>query len=288
MTFDKKKTLRFLGWAFGLGWLMEFGTAALYLRGEAGLGQLCMTLTMFAPLAAAALSGFGLRGIGWGLRLKGKLQYLAASWFFPTVLTALGAGLYFLLFPSHLELTGAALPAEAREALAAQGITFPTYLLIGLFSTLLYIPLLNAIPAAGEEIGWRGILYPQLKARFGRGKGRILGGLIWGAWHWPLIALIGYEYGVGYPGFPVTGMLLFCLFTVAFGILCDWVYEKSGSIWLPAICHGALNGAATIPVYMAEPTRVRTLLGPTVNGLIGGLPLLLLACFLLWREREAA
>ena len=74
------------------------------------------------------------------------------------------------------------------------------------------------IAALGEEIGWRGFLYPQLEAGVGRRKGWILGGIIWGAWHWPLIWLIGYEYGaaagnsVGYAGFPVTGMLLFLLF----------------------------------------------------------------------------
>ena len=36
--------------------------------------------------------------------------------------------------------------------------------------------------ALGEEVGWRGALYPYLKKKFGDTKGRIVGGAIWGAW----------------------------------------------------------------------------------------------------------
>ena len=137
---------------------------------------------------------------------------------------------------------------------------------------------MNMFFGAGEEAGWRGFLYPQLKEKYGRKKGWLLGGMIWGMWHWPLIWLIGYEYGTEYPGFPIVGMLLFCVITIALGILCDWLYEKSGIIWIPALFHGAFNAAATIPMAVCDPgAGLLRLLGPAPNGLLAGLPILIFA-----------
>ena len=78
-------------------------------------------------------------------------------------------------------------------------------------------------------------MYPILKERFGKAKGRIIGGIIWGVWHWPIMILVGYEYGTSYWGYPVTGPLLFCVITTAMGILLDYYYEKANSIWVPAL-----------------------------------------------------
>ena len=210
----------------------------------------------------------------------------------PSLLTAIGAALYFLAFPKHFDLSGeylvASADAEAFDAMQAAGLDCVTYVLLGAVVSVTCAPLINAFVALGEEIGWRGFLYPQLKARFGRTRGLVLGGVIWGAWHWPLIALIGYEYGAaagnaaGYVGYPILGMLVLCVFTVALGILCDWAYEKSDSIWLPALLHGAINAAATVPLMVcAIDTGSFRLLGPAPNGLLSGLPFLVVAAALL-------
>ena len=76
-------------------------------------------------------------------------------------------------------------------------------------------------------------MLPRLKERFGLVRGLLLGGVIWGAWHWPVMVLAGYEYGLHYRGAPVLGMLLFCLFTTALGILLDALYVKTGSLGRP-------------------------------------------------------
>ena len=101
-------------------------------------------------------------------------------------------------------------------------------------------------------------------------------------WHWPLIGLTGYEYGTDYVGFPVTGMLMFLVFTIAAGILCDWVYERSGSIWYPSIFHGAINAAGAIPLAVCiAKTGSAVLLGPAPIGLLAGLPMSIFAAALL-------
>ncbi|MBO4367338.1 MAG: CPBP family intramembrane metalloprotease, partial [Clostridia bacterium] len=142
-------------------------------------------------------------------------------------------------------------------------------------------------------IGWRGFLYPQLKARFGRRKGWLLGGAIWGAWHWPLIWLIGYEYGkaagnsAGYALFPLSGMLLFCVITAGWGILHDRLYEKTCTIWVPALFHGAVNAAAALPLAVClTDTGSARLLGPAPMGILAGLPFLAAAAVILWRTKK--
>ena len=95
------------------------------------------------------------------------------------------------------------------------------------------------------------------------------------------------EYGKDYLGFPVVGMILFCAVTVALGILCDYVYQKSECIWYPAILHGAFNAAATIPltVTLTGLDKYR-ILGAAPNGLIAGIPLFALAAFIYVRSKK--
>ncbi|MDO5122818.1 MAG: CPBP family intramembrane metalloprotease, partial [Erysipelotrichaceae bacterium] len=221
----------------------------------------------------------------WKPVLKENVKAILTAWFLPAVLTFLGALIYFLIFPGHFDLSGSFLDESvpgALEQLEAQGLTYTMYVLITAVSCVTYTPLINMVPAVGEEAGWRGFLYPQLKEMYGRTKGILLGGVIWGAWHWPLIWLIGYEYGTDYPGFPVVGMLIFCVFTVCAGILHDVLYEKSRCIWIPALFHGALNAAATLPLAVCRTdTGPARLLGPVPNGLIAGLPMIICALIIL-------
>ena len=237
--FNKKGTVKYLAWTFLIAWIMQVVAAVLYWRGLTVFGQLLMAIMMFVPLLGVLLSGNKLSGMGWKPRLKGKIKFLLAAWFFPAFLTAIGAVLYFVVFPGHFDISGEYLVAvagpEILEQLEAQGLTYPLYILISAVSCLTYAPLINMLAAVGEEAGWRGCLYPQLKAKFGKRRGWLIGGVIWGMWHWPVIGLIGYEYGTDYFGFPIVGMLIFCIFTTVGGILCDWLYEKPAPNGVPAV-----------------------------------------------------
>ena len=289
VTFNKKGTIKYLICTFLIAWIIQVVVAVLYRNGLMMVGQLLMALVMFAPMLGVLLSGHSLSGMGWKPHLKGKIKVLLIAWFIPAFLTAIGAVLYFVVFPGHFDTSGAYLVAaagpEILEQLEAQGLTYPLYILISAVSCLTYAPLINMVPAVGEEAGWRGFLYPQLKAKFGKRQGWLIGGIIWGVWHWPLIWLIGYEYGTDYVGFPIVGMLTFCIITIALGIWCDWLYEKTECIWIPAIFHGAINAAATVPMALCTTNIGSTaLLGPAPVGVLAGLPIIVCAMILLFRS----
>ena len=294
--YNKKQVIIYLLWTFGAAYMIQFLTASLYKNNRVA-GQLVLAAMMFVPAVGVVLSGAKLKDMGWKPQIRKNIKAILIAWFAPLILTALGACLYFLLFPKHFDLSGEYARvlggSEALEQIKAEGISYPLYILISVISSVTYAPLINMIVALGEEIGWRGFLYPQLEARFGRKKGWILGGVIWGAWHWPLIWLIGYEYGAaagnptGYAGFPATGMLVFSVFTAGFGILHAWIYEKSGSIWLPSLLHGAFNAAAALPLSLClTNTGSARLLGPAPNGVISGLPIMVIAAVLLLNKRN--
>ena len=292
--YNKTQVLKYLGWTFALAYVVQIGAALIYNSGSTMIGQLVIAAMMFVPTLGVLLSGAGFKSMGWKLQLRRNLKTILIAWVSPIILTAVGACLYFLIFPGHFDLSGeytaASVGSQAFAQLEEQGISYSLYTLIGVICAFTYAPLINTFLALGEEIGWRGFLYPQLKARFGQRKGWLVGGAIWGAWHWPLIWLIGYEYGaaagnpVGYAGFPVVGMLLFCVITVGWGILHDWLYVRSASIWVPSLFHGAINAAAALPlsVCLTNTGSVR-LLGPAPMGIIAGLPFLAIAVMLYLR-----
>ncbi len=295
--FNRTQVVKYLAWTFALAYAVQFIAARIINGGNRMAGQLVIAAMMFVPALGVLLSGAGFRDMGWKLQIRRNIKPILIAWFAPVALTVVGAGLYFLVFPGHFDLSGqylaASAGAEILQKMEAQGLSNSLYILISAVSAVTYAPLLNGVFALGEEIGWRGFLYPQLKARFGRRKGWLLGGAIWGAWHWPLIWLIGYEYGAaagnaaGYAGFPVVGMLLFCVITAGWGILHDWLYEKSGSIWVPAILHGAINATAALPLSVCLiDTGSARLLGPAQVGLLAGLPFLAVAAALLLRAEK--
>jgi membrane protease YdiL (CAAX protease family) len=68
-----------------------------------------------------------------------------------------------------------------------------------LAQALIVGPTLSAIAGLGEEAGWRGLLHRELSG-LGFWRESWLVGLLWGAWHLPLV----FE-GYGFPNHPAAG-----------------------------------------------------------------------------------
>ena len=246
-----KKLSKYLLWAFGAAWILQIIAGILFRKGNSISYSVLLALSMFAPLLASVMSGAEIRRIGWKPHIKGNLRWILVAWFAPAILGMVGAALYFLLVPNAFDTTFAyvrtLLGNEGLSQLESNGLSGQTYAIISAVSAITYAPFVNMLFAVGEEAGWRGTMYPILKEHFGIVKGRLIGGAVWGVWHWPIMLLAGYEYGTTYWGAPVTGPLLFCIITIAMGILFDFLYEKTNCIWVPALCHGEINAFAGVP-----------------------------------------
>ena len=280
--------------AFGLAWLCQIYASLLLIRdGNAALYRLLLTVSMFGPLLAVLLvQKVFLRqptGIGW--KVQGKRRYWLAAWFGPAVFTVLAAVLYFAVFPHRLDLSGSWLATAYGGEMDAEtlrrelGVSNLSYMLeTGLFAVTLAPPI-NMLAAVGEEAGWRGYMMPHLKEQLGLLNGRLLGGVIWGVWHWPIMLLTGYEYGTNYLGAPVLGLVVWCVVCFALNTLLDWLYEKTGCIWVSAIAHGAFNAVVALFVVLTNPAdSYYNVLGPMPIGLIGMLPMLATAVWLTLRK----
>ena len=268
--------------AFGLAWILEIIASIFSNNGNQMVFSIILMIMMFMPFLGVLIARIPLKGMGWVPHLKGKIRYVFFALWMPALLSIVGGVLFFVFFPNtfdpeFLTMRGMLEEAGALEQLEAQGLTMPMYILITAIQAVTYVPFLNMFVALGEEVGWRGAMYPYLKEKLGGTKGRIVGGAIWGCWHWPAMILAGYEYGKDYIGAPFLGPIVFCISTIMMGILLDYVYEKTETIWLPSLMHGAIN-AFTIFAYLVKPEYSNmAILGPAYIGIISMIPMIIVA-----------
>jgi membrane protease YdiL (CAAX protease family) len=216
---DLTKALVFFGLAFGM-------TVTVSLL-QPLLGEATMFLHMFSPTIAALLmllvitrdgytrsawSGLGLHRAGlrwWGFALLASLVIVAL----PYAITW---------------LSGRAHPAMP------DGFTATT-LLLEVGASLM----INAAFGVGEEIGFRGYLLPRLM-HLGTGRALVLGGLMFGLWHFPLMLLT--------PVYPILGSWLIVgpiiLATlIGSGVFYGYLRLNSNSVWPSTVAHGAINAS---------------------------------------------
>lgn len=208
---------------------------------------------------------------------KRSIPFFLMAWFGPVLLTVIGAAIYFLIFPNRFDtgLTYLASVLTASSVEATPGL-LQTTLISQLVTAIFLSPLLNCITCFGEEWGWRGYLLPKMQEKFGMLPMLLINGIIWGLWHAPLTAL-GHNYGVGYKGFPFTGILAMCGFCTVMGIIFSYITLRTGSC-LPAVfAHGSLNGFASAALLFTNGQDINPFVGPAPTGILGGCAFLICA-----------
>jgi membrane protease YdiL (CAAX protease family) len=113
--------------------------------------------------------------------------------------------------------------------------------------TIFNIPLIFV--GMGEEFGWRGFLFPQL-CRSRLAGGFIVGGLIWFAWHLPLVMIMPTKVDFTLGQHLLNGLVL-AVGTILSFIYFAYVYAKSGTIWVAALAHTVFNNGSRSFSYFA-------------------------------------
>ena len=270
-----------LTWGFWFAVVYPQALPAL-MAGDNPLGSLEVMLAvgagMFFPAISVVvtrlLTGEGFRN-AWikPKRFKGTGKYYLIGWFGPMILVALGGALYFLMTPGSFdpsmpffkETVEAQLAAAGQPALPDSEIAAMAYAQLAL---ILVAPALNVFTCFGEEWGWRGYLLPHMLEKHSVTFTIVVSGIIWGLWHAP-ITVLGHNYGLEYPGWPVLGIAAMCCFTVVMGSFFSWLTLRAKSC-LPAVfAHGALNGCGNAPTLFAVISN--PFIGPAPTGIIGGI-----------------
>ncbi len=287
---DIRRVTVYLLIAFGFSWTIAL---VIYLSGGLAESRPVVpgsVITWAVPLLVLYMLGPALGNIGarlvtgegrQDLWLRPKLKQGWKYWLIPWLLTPLfvlaGGLLFFLIFPHYLNMSavgGSDLPGMPDVAMP--GWLFALVLTAG---AALTAPILNALPILGEEFGWRAYLQPKLLP-LGERKMYLLVGIIWGAWHWPVIWM-----GYNYPGYPLLGSLAMLWFTFVIGTFFGWATLRAGSVWPAVIGHGSLNGVANIWLLFMVG-KPNPLIGPAVVGLIGSAFFAITTLLIMWKAED--
>lgn len=288
---NKKHLVKYLLFVFISAYILEIIASIFAIKNPGGFGktifQVMLMAVMFTPFFGALFAKGNLKGIGFMPKFKGVAYLIPLCWFVPAIVASLGGAIFYIIFPDMFDLTGSYIQSQLPEGvnildeLAKAGINYKMYIVIAIIQSVTYAPLINMLLALGEEVGWRGFLYPELNKSMGKIPTWLLGGFIWGAFHFPIMILAGYEYGTSYFGFPVVGMIVFCIFCIALGLISEIIYDKTKCIWYPSLLHGAVNACSFTALFLnvsdVERLGKLQILGPFFNGVISGIPLLVLA-----------
>jgi membrane protease YdiL (CAAX protease family) len=258
---DLRGIAAFVAIAYGFSWLCVLGFVLLFgTEAEKSLiaFRVAAGLSMFGPAVATFLVVRKVSPLpvplkeDTGLVLgQHRLRFFLLAMLGTPAVVLVTLLLSVLIYPRLFDLAGlsalraqlAQLPPEALEAIDTLG-GLHVVLALQLVQGSLMGPLINLPVIFGEEWGWRGYLLPRLLP-LGQWRAFVIGGVIWGLWHAPLI-LLGYNY----PQHPVLGILFFTLVCVLLGTLLGWMRLATGSIWPAVLAHGSLNSLGPLVVIL--------------------------------------
>lgn len=280
----------FLAITFLISWGIQLGLM-LTNHMQGGMFNAFYPLIMAAPAFAALATKYAIKEPLWynfWLKPEGRktVQYSLVGWLAPVGLIAIGAVLYFLIFPGQFD---GGMTAQIEHLRASQDlngfsdeqIRSTLRLQIGL--NVIMAPIYYGLPAVGEEIGWRGYYLNMLCEKHPKWKAVLINGLTWGIWYMPMAVSLGLFYGKDYPGYPVVGCIGVLIYYIVFGIIYSFLTLKTHSC-IPAIfanaCVATMSGVGTL--FMKDSQKANVFLNPMPSSIIGGIGFIVVAAVIMY------
>ena len=211
---------------------------------------------MWCPAVAAITTQLlfrdGLGALGWR---PGPARYLALGYVLPLAYAVPVYALAWLLgaggFPNPDML------AAWAKHFGLEGAATATLVAAGFGAAATMHVATSMVVATGEEIGWRGFLVPELMRVTDFARAALISGLLWSAWHSPV--LIFGDYNKGAPAW--FALPCFVVLCVGLSSMMAWLRLRSGSLWPAALMHATHN--VFIQAFLT-PLTVATALTPWI------------------------
>jgi len=204
--------------------------------GHLGMGfGMMITAIMWCPALASwvtcRLIGRSFRSLAW--RWPGG-RYIAAAYFVPLAYAAMAYGAVWAL---RLGGWNSELVVLVTQRFGLLGMPWWGAFTLWLLFTATAGMIRGMSTALGEEIGWRGFLVPELAKQMSYTKLSLLSGVIWAAWHSPLLLFADYNAGTN----RWFALGCFTVMIVSSSFVFAWLRLSSGSLWTAAVLHASHN-----------------------------------------------
>lgn len=193
-------------------------------------------MLMWCPGTAALLTclicHLDLRSLGWSWP---RARHLGWSYALPWIYAVPVYLLAWAMIPGAFQWDHFSAPLAATFKVTSHPTAFAAF--FGIPTTMVFIVLGTMAWTLGEELGWRGFLVPRLYARWGYAGTSFAVGLLWAAWHYPV--LLGADYNAGTPA--AYAISCFTVMVVGLSFVMTWLRMASGSVWPCVILHAVHN-----------------------------------------------
>lgn len=192
---------------------------------------------LFPPAIASIITRLilkeGFRDVSFGFRGRNLRKAYLIAYLFPMAVALIAYGLTWVSglaeFDFSLIRSNASIPLPES--------TFLGFLILLAIVWTVQVAV-NMFFVAGEEIGWRGYMLTRL-IDSGAPYPLLIHGLIWSAYHIPLILTGAYSPASG----PSVGLsvVMFTIIATSFSYLLAWLRLDSGIIWPSFLAHATSN-----------------------------------------------
>lgn len=194
-----------------------------------------VTPLMLCPSIGAILTKLvfdrSLKGLGWK---PGPAKWLGLAYLLPILYGAVIHGIAWLVglggFTTDVvaERVGPGMPDVSRAQLVVIYILF--------LATIVFLRE-SLLSSLGEELGWRGFLFPELQRMTSFTTASLISGVVWTLYHLPLILFSDYNSAA-----PIAFQVgVFFISTIAHTFVINWLIAKSGSVWPAVVLHTSHN-----------------------------------------------
>jgi membrane protease YdiL (CAAX protease family) len=207
----------------------------------------------------------------------GKVKDYIKYWAIAVGISILSFLVFTLLGSIKWDFSGQAFLSQLAQQFALTGKNIndlPTGFTPQIMLVLFFIgglTIFNIIPGIvtgfGEEFGWRGLMFPQLY-RVRPWIAFIIGGLIWYAWHIPLVLVFPQVQNFTLLQ-TIINIIVLSLGSICMFTFLAYVYVKSENIFVVSVAHITLdNVARSFGYFVIVQNQIMANIGLTITMLL--------------------